>query len=267
MSSQTFSVQVREAIWEAHGNKCLYCTRSLLFSDLVIDHVIPEATTIEELGAIVERIGLDPKFSIFGWENHAPCCYGCNKHKLAHPYHDGYLSITLRKIEAKLRTVRELVLKAKQAWDLDKVLRTIARGVEDGKYSHEELEKRIEIMRRFPHGISGAGGRLPPASPEEKAMGIKFSGPRITMKISPEAAARLKAAGLSYAEVAKRIERSVTAHTFHVQALPKTNITVGQLQAYMMRIGQEARMKIELSNDTVEIKEFAPLSIGRPEWG
>lgn len=266
MSSQTFSVQVREAIWEAHGNKCLYCSRSLLFSDLVIDHVIPEATTREELRAIIERIGLAQDFDIFGWENHAPCCTGCNKHKLAHPFHDAYLSITLRKIEVKIPVIKNLILKAKQAWELDKVIRTIALSVEAGKYSHEELEERIEFMRRFPHGISGAGGRMPPASPEEKAMGIKFSGPPVTVRVPVEVAARMQAAGLTYADVAKRIERSITAHTLNVQALPTVDVTIRQLQALMVKIGREALMKVELSDDTVEIKEYNTLQIGETRW-
>ncbi|RVO43468.1 HNH endonuclease [Sinorhizobium meliloti] len=253
MSTQSFSPQVRQAIWKAHGCKCLYCTEPLLFINLFIDHVIPEVTTRDELQAIIERVGLRAGFDIYNWENHAPSCYRCNKNKLAHPFHDGYLSITLRKVEAKLPKVRELVQKAQDDWELDKVVRTIAHGVESGKYTHEDLVKSLEIVRRFPHGISGAGRPSPPASPEERIMGIKFSGRPITVRMPPSVKKRLKSLNITNAQLARQIETSVITGRFNIQALPRP--TGGELQAYLIRMDQATRIRVELSEDTLDIKE------------
>lgn len=46
-------------------HKCLSCGKPLLFAELVIDHVIPEATTSSELNPIIEGIGLRHGFDIY----------------------------------------------------------------------------------------------------------------------------------------------------------------------------------------------------------
>lgn len=258
MSKQSFSTQVRNAIWKAHGSKCLYCTEPVRFINLIIDHVIPEVTTADELRATIARVGLHVDFNILHWENHAPCCYECNKNKLAYPLHDGVLSITLKRIEAKLPKVRELIRKAKGDDDLDKILRTVLLGLDSGSYTHEDLVNGLELMRRFPNGITGAKPSTtprPPASPEEGIMGIKFSARPVTIKMSTAVRRRLERLNITSAQLAHRIETSAMAGRFNIQALPK--VTIGHFQQYLIRMDQGTRLRVEISDDVLDIKEVS----------
>ncbi|MBP2443803.1 HNH endonuclease [Rhizobium leguminosarum] len=261
MSSQVFSAQVREAIWTAHGHKCLYCTEPLLFTGLVIDHVIPEATTYSELQAIIERIGLRPGFDIYNWENHAPVCYECNKGKLDTPFHDAFLSIILKKIEARLPKVVELIKKAKDEWELDKVLRTIVKAVDAGKFSYDDIVKHVEIMKRFPHGIRGSKGPTPPQSPEKRVLGIEFSGHWGKLKLSPVVQEQIRDLHITVGQLAALVQNSVIERHFQIKTSPL--LSWSDLLKYQMRMNAadtlgegETRLDFAMVDDMVEVTDL-----------
>ena len=47
MSKQKFKAAEREAIWLAHGKKCVYTGKLLDVSNFHIDHIIPESLSSE----------------------------------------------------------------------------------------------------------------------------------------------------------------------------------------------------------------------------
>ncbi|WP_165422250.1 HNH endonuclease [Rhizobium ruizarguesonis] len=255
MSSQVFSAQVREAIWKAHGHKCLYCTEPLLFTELVIDHIIPEATTRVQLQAIIEGIGLRSGFDIYNWENHAPVCYPCNKRKLDTPFHDALLSIILKKIEAKLPMVEELIKKAKEDWELDKVLRTIAKAVDGGNVTHDDIIKHVEFMKRFPHGIRGSRVPAPPASPEKRVLGIEFSGLPIKVRLAPAVQDYIDDLQITVGQLASQVEESVITRHFQIKTSPAPSWS--HLVKYYMSLDTpgegETNLEFEMSDDTLDI--------------
>lgn len=67
---------VRQAIWECHNRRCYYFGHvdgELKFSDLVIDHVIPEATVPKRLKILVKEYNLDEDFELDSLYNYVPC--------------------------------------------------------------------------------------------------------------------------------------------------------------------------------------------------
>src|SRR4051794_11632776 len=76
MSEQRFSNAFREALWEAHLRKCLYCRKDIAFVEMKVDHVIPESAQkdYKRLLEVRKGLGLGSEFSILGFENLAPSC-------------------------------------------------------------------------------------------------------------------------------------------------------------------------------------------------
>ena len=66
MKKYRFTTVQRFAIWRAYGKKCFYCEQPLTFTEVTIDHVIPEhiLDDAEQLQVIKIQYGLDTDFSI-----------------------------------------------------------------------------------------------------------------------------------------------------------------------------------------------------------
>ncbi len=176
MSEQQFSNQFRECLWLTYAEKCFYCKRPLLFSDMKVDHVIPESMNSKpiELVSLKQRAVILDEFNILGYENLAPSCYGCNRDKSDILLEDGALQINLGQIAKKVPILRKNIEQKRMERDLDTTLRFIARSISAEKFSYENLVKRLEIQKRFPNGIFGASPSAPPMSPETIASGIRF---------------------------------------------------------------------------------------------
>ena len=71
MAQQKFPAAFREALRNAHGNRCIYCGRELLFRETKVDHVLPESSLKDDSEAmsLKRRFGLPDSFNILGHEN------------------------------------------------------------------------------------------------------------------------------------------------------------------------------------------------------
>ena len=125
MSQQRFSDIHRQALWEAHRKRCLYCKKPLLFKELIIDHVIPEKTAKDDnqLARLRVTHGLGVDFDIAGDENLAPACHACNTAKTDHLLSPEYAALILTQVAARLPKIDRLKTRyQKQASDDDVML-------------------------------------------------------------------------------------------------------------------------------------------------
>jgi len=83
MSKTTFDNLTRSSIWTAHNNLCFYCSRSLDWGDLQIDHIIPESLEAypEEFEIIINDLSLDKNFNLNAIYNLVPSHSKCNSRK------------------------------------------------------------------------------------------------------------------------------------------------------------------------------------------
>jgi 5-methylcytosine-specific restriction endonuclease McrA len=145
MSNQAFTPTFREALWKSHNKKCIHCRRELLFAELRVDHLLPEylANAEAEREAVLQLVGLPPEFDILGKENLAPSCAGCNDQKGSTILEPGSLAILISKVRDKIAKVEEHEKSRQDAKELDGILRAVAASVESGKFSLQDLKRRL----------------------------------------------------------------------------------------------------------------------------
>jgi hypothetical protein len=151
MSQQRFSDIHRQALWEAHRKRCLYCGEPLRFKELVIDHVIPEKTgkDANRLADVRVSHGLDAAFDIAGDENLAPACHACNNGKIDHLLSPERAALILTQVEARLLKVNRLKVRYQKQANDDDVMLGVSVALEKGLISPAEVGN---ILRRYEAG-------------------------------------------------------------------------------------------------------------------
>jgi 5-methylcytosine-specific restriction endonuclease McrA len=151
MSQQRFSDIHRQALWEAHRKRCLYCKKPLLFKELIIDHVIPEKTAKDDNQLARLRIthGLGADFNIAGDENLAPACHACNTDKMDRLLSPERAALVLTQVEARLPKVNRLEARYQKQANDDDVMLGVSVALEKGLISPAEVEN---ILRRYESG-------------------------------------------------------------------------------------------------------------------
>jgi 5-methylcytosine-specific restriction endonuclease McrA len=141
LAQQKFSAIFREALRVAHGEKCIYCGRHILFLETKIDHVLPESTLQDPIQTreLKQRFGLPDSFDLLGYENLAPSCEPCNGKKSALLLQAGFIAIVLADIKKRIPRLLDLLAERRAQVNLDKVLRSIAFGLEQGSFSRDAL--------------------------------------------------------------------------------------------------------------------------------
>src|ERR1039457_7209173 len=83
MAKQRLPRSDRQAFWEAYDHRCAYCDESIRWTDLVIDHIIPESLLEKplKLASVQSEFGLGKDFDLRGDLNLVPVCARCNKEK------------------------------------------------------------------------------------------------------------------------------------------------------------------------------------------
>lgn len=177
MSTQHFSNAFREALWETYHKKCFYCGGELLLKAMHIDHLLPENLGNDAAldAELRQRVGIERSFNILGFENLVPTCLPCNTKKGELILADGSLAIFLAKIKRSMPLLEAAIEKKRTERDLESTLRFIARAIDKGKYSPEELNSGIRLLMQSLDRISVSSPVAVPASPETIKYGIKIS--------------------------------------------------------------------------------------------
>jgi hypothetical protein len=149
MAQKQFGNRFREALWETFGKKCFHCGRELLFLDMEVDHIVPEHIHLGEEDkrkAALAEIGLPDSFDIQGNENLAPSCAKCNSQKSGSILVGHATALALTRIKHKLPKLDENLKKKKEDRSLEYFLMGVARSLEKGNFSSEELLRQVEKL-------------------------------------------------------------------------------------------------------------------------
>ncbi|MCP1848400.1 MULTISPECIES: HNH endonuclease [unclassified Bradyrhizobium] len=134
-------------MWETFDKKCFHCSRELPFVDMRVDHIVPERLHHgEEEGrkAVLTKIGLPETFNILGNENLAPSCESCNGRKSGSILIEGATAVALTRIARKLPILEANRQKKREDRSLEFILRAVARSLDKGAFSSEELLNQIQ---------------------------------------------------------------------------------------------------------------------------
>jgi 5-methylcytosine-specific restriction endonuclease McrA len=109
--SGTLSGVERFAIWTAHSKRCAYCEEPMKYTDLEIDHIIPQSLRKkpQELQNLLVQLSLHANFDLDSLENLLPAHGSCNFRKKARVFSQANARFFLEIAQEKLGTIRSLI--------------------------------------------------------------------------------------------------------------------------------------------------------------
>lgn len=151
MKKYRFTIEQRFAIWRVYGEKCFYCEQPLEFTEVNIDHIIPEniLDDPQQLEAIKIKYGLDTDFSINDYCNWVPAHQSCNRRKGTTLYSASPAFImTLENAQRKGKQAKkeaDRLTKNKKAGD---ILGKLGIALQGGIISTDEVEDYLNSIPR-----------------------------------------------------------------------------------------------------------------------
>ena len=206
MAQQRFSNAFRDALWQAHGKKCIHCTVPLMFMDMELDHIVPERLIDDPaaLKSLLDSMGIAEGFNIQGYENLGPSCKSCNNKKAGGPFPPGYAVIILQRISGAIPKLKKLLAEKREEQSLDSVLRLISRSLENATFSEEALNEGLaKIIYRVKTSVEEPGMYVTP-------LGVEVEHPTIpTLLWSRHAQERMIQRGMSVSQLKYIIQASI----------------------------------------------------------
>ncbi len=139
MSKTTFDNITRSALWTGYKYICFYCSQTLDWGDLHIDHIIPESLSKKdkEFKKIKQDLELDENFNLNELYNLVPSHSKCNHRKSDDLFSKGttlfYLSIT-SKTETKIKIeIEKLKRNKNKGLILSKLQSALSTNIIDSK--------------------------------------------------------------------------------------------------------------------------------------
>jgi hypothetical protein len=149
MSFTTIPTYTRVAIWEAHDRRCIYCSETISFNELEIDHIVPEHLfeKPERLLEILKEYDLPSDFPRSEPYNLLPCHRRCNARKSGTAFKKSTALYYLSLAEKKISTVEKVIKRLVRQANTDRILTSLQIALELGELSSKQvydLVKRIE---------------------------------------------------------------------------------------------------------------------------
>jgi hypothetical protein len=144
----------------AHGRRCFYTSTPFSFSELHIDHIIPERlkNKPEELRHLLRDYGLPESFNLHGYENLVPTTAQQNIRKAdAVPDKNAalhYIGLAQKKRSEVERLVEQAEKEAKQ----DRIRIALTLAIEQGTLNGKDLTRLVNEALQHAGGISIPGG-------------------------------------------------------------------------------------------------------------
>ena len=150
MAKQRLPRSDRQAFWEAYDHRCAYCDESIRWTDLVIDHIIPESLLEKplKLASVQSEYGLGKDFDLRGDLNLVPVCARCNKEKSDRLYPQERTIIILGKASQHAARVVALRTRFQQEPKKERLLADLSGAFEIGAISKMELQQLFEACGR-----------------------------------------------------------------------------------------------------------------------
>lgn len=150
MSRTNFDNIIRTALWNSYNNKCFYCSQSLLWDDLQIDHLVPESivTDPNRFSKLKSDYELNNDFRINDLYNLVPTHSRCNNRKTDILFSKKttlfYLEITQQKIEKIEAEILKIKTRKNKGQIISKLQSALCSNLIDIKELKELIKKAEE---------------------------------------------------------------------------------------------------------------------------
>jgi hypothetical protein len=172
MSTQDFPDSFREALWETWSKRCFWGKQPLKFSQLEVDHIIPESLLKEpeKLKEVLQGARLPADFNVQGYGNLVPSCRSCNGTKSDIIFDSEQLILLTAKVKSRLKKLDERLKAKRQEASLEEVVLLIVRAQQRGEFSFADLQAKWResgYVQFLPTGMveNDGGIRVPVTAP------------------------------------------------------------------------------------------------------
>jgi hypothetical protein len=141
MSDYKFSDIQRVSIWEGYRRKCQYCNQPISYSELNIDHIIPESLErgTSELAALLNDLNLPQDFDINSYLNLFPAHSMCNLRKADLIFSKESILFYLEIAKSRYGQVLEWEERLRKKRFSEKILIDISIALYSGKITHSQV--------------------------------------------------------------------------------------------------------------------------------
>lgn len=152
MSKLKLPPHVRIAIWRAHDKRCIYCGEPIAFTNLDIEHIVPESLLKDpqEFARVKTEYGLPADFNLNGLLNLVPAHHRpCNLSKSARVFNAARARYFLEIAETKEAKVARYVESGLLTESKEKLLASVAISIERGTLTLEDIENALSDSTPF----------------------------------------------------------------------------------------------------------------------
>jgi 5-methylcytosine-specific restriction endonuclease McrA len=148
MGKYRFSTFERLAIWEAFEKKCAYSREPISYSDLHIDHILPERLlqNPKELSAIKERLELGPEFAVNSYYNWIPTHSGFNLQKGGMTFDESTSRYFLEIAKKNYDKTVSVEQRYKRVAEQEKMLLPLSAAIESGAVSRDDALRYLGTL-------------------------------------------------------------------------------------------------------------------------
>ena len=156
MAKYKFSMIQRTAIWKAFNKRCFYSEEYLSFSDMEIDHIIPEwlEDIPEEFYELKRRLELPEEFQINSYYNWVPVKHRLNRRKGELVFSDSNFRYYLELVRSRVNTIIDEVKKLQNLANNEKILISLATQIESNYITKAEIITFLNGVDTISKGIS-----------------------------------------------------------------------------------------------------------------
>lgn len=149
VAKRKIPIELREALWLAHGKRCVYTSEPLAFRDMHVDHVLPERLegTPEERARVFETCRVPTNFDLHGPMNLVPVHARANLQKGGRPFDPGRAIFYLELAERRVPVVTahlQAIARRKEA-DNARIALLRLRGAD--QISEEQFARMLDILQ------------------------------------------------------------------------------------------------------------------------
>jgi 5-methylcytosine-specific restriction endonuclease McrA len=142
----------RLAIWAAHSKRCVYCGEPIKYSELEIDHVLPQSLTKDpgKLSKLISQLSLASDFSIAALGNRLPAHKICNSKKRDRVFNEANARFFLEIADQKLGSIEDLIRKLDLEASRDKLLALVRSALQSGTTDLYDILDTASKTDKFP---------------------------------------------------------------------------------------------------------------------
>jgi hypothetical protein len=150
--SGTLSGVERIAIWTAHSKRCAYCEEPLKYTELEIDHILPQSLCKrpQELQDLLTLLSLPANYDLDSLENLLPAHGSCNSRKKASVFSQANARFFLEIAHEKLGTIRGLIRQLEIESSREKLFALVEAALQSGSTDLGELTEVAVKTSKFP---------------------------------------------------------------------------------------------------------------------